>query len=253
MHKNSPALLRKQGYDVLYYFGGVMKTKTKGMWAAIGFILSIGVYYFLVQGIEWIWSSVCAKHYCMKTLSLAEFLAIEAALIGLYFVVSSLDAWKHQDKYNNAKNRIALINDLKYKIEFSFGYKICSFYNNNISRGENEKKVFRMGLERDYIIACFKAYLKDTNIIGDIRNLDRENYNVKNCLYQKDFDEVIDLAYKYIEGCNIEIKKLKVTKDDTRESYEKELTKIYKRHRNYDYYFRENLKKLNIKLNNFIE
>ncbi|QFS18898.1 hypothetical protein FHP22_15765 (plasmid) [Acinetobacter indicus] len=169
----------------------------------------------------------------------------------LYFVVSSLDDWKQQDKYNNSKNRIALLNDLQYKIEFGFGLKICAFY--ETEQTKSEKNVFRMELERDYVIDCFKAYLEDTNILKDIRNLDRDNYNIKNCLYQKDFDKVIELAYKYIQGCYNEIRTLNLTEDDTKESYQNELTKIYKRHRNYEHNFKEKLNELNRKLNNFIK
>jgi len=40
----------KKGMLCCIIFGGFMKTSTKGIIAAIGFVLSIGVYYFLVQG-----------------------------------------------------------------------------------------------------------------------------------------------------------------------------------------------------------
>ena len=220
--------------------------------SAIGLGLILTILYYYTYAYFQIWfEDLCKKNYCIEFFPIGDFIACYIAIVGLYFVVTSLDAWKQQDKYNNSKNRIALLNDLKHKIEFGFGLKICSFYETN--QGENEKKVFRMGLERDYIISSFNAYLKDTNILEDIRNLDRENHNIKNCLYQKDFDKVIDLAYKYIQGCCKEIKTLSLTEDDTKESYQNSLTQIYKRHRNHEYYFKKSLNELNDKLNKFIE
>lgn len=228
-----------------------MKLEDK-IYAAIGLTVFLTIaYYYVYSFVDLYVSELCDKYVCFEFPPYADFLAIWTAIIGLYFVVTSLDAWKKQDQYNNAKNRIALLNDLKHKIEFSFGYKICSFY--TFKKGENEIKIAKMDLERDYVIECFKAYLRDTNILEDIRKLDRENHSVKNCLYQKDFDEVIFLAYKYIQGCNKEIRILKLTKDDTKESYQNELTNIYKRHRIYEHNFKKNLNELNIKLNEFIE
>lgn len=228
-----------------------MKLEDK-IYVSIGMTVFLTIaYYYTYAFVELYVSKLCNKYVCFEFPPYADFLAVWTAIIGLYFVVTSLDSWKHQDKYNNSKNRIALLNDLKHKIEFGFGFKICAFYETNL--GENEKKILRMGLERDYVIECFKAYLEDTNILEDIRKLDRENYNVKNCLYQKDFDEVIELAYKYVGGCTNKIKILKVTEDDTKDSYQNELTQIYRRHRNYEYYFKKNLNELNSKLNKFIE
>lgn len=228
-----------------------MKLEDK-IYASIGLTVFLTIaYYYAYSFVELYVSKLCDKYVCFEFPPYADFLAVWTAIIGLYFVVTSLDAWKQQDKYNNSKNRIALLNDLKHKIEFDFGLKICSFYETN--QGENEKKVLRMGLERDYIISSFNAYLEDTNILEDVRKLDRENYYTKNCLYQNDFDKVIELAYKYIWGCCNEIRKLNLTEDDTKESYQNSLTQIYKRHRNHEYYFKKSLNELNDKLNKFIE
>lgn len=228
-----------------------MKLEDK-IYGAIGLTVFLTIaYYYVYSFVELHMSKLCDKYVCFEFPPYADFLAIWSAIIGLYFVVTSLDAWKKQDQYNNAKNRIALLNDLKYKLEFSFGYKICDFYNR--PQGENEIKVIKTNLERDYIIARFNAYLEDTNILKELRKLDRDNYYTKNCLYQNDFDKVIELAYNYVGGCYNEIKSLSLTKEETKESYQNSLEQIYRMHRNYDYQFKQNLNKLNDKLNKFIE
>lgn len=67
-------------------------------------ILVVGYYLFMV-GVskEWI-NSWCQKKYCLDLLSLGEYLSISIAAIGLVFVVQSLDGWKEQDKFFNARN-----------------------------------------------------------------------------------------------------------------------------------------------------
>ncbi|TCB55552.1 hypothetical protein [Acinetobacter terrae] len=227
-----------------------MKTKTKGILAAIGFICSIGAYYYLSLAIEWIWSDICAKHYCMKTLSLAEFLSIEAAAIGVYFVVTSLDDWKHQDKYNNAKNRIAILNQLQPMITIGFGMKLCNFY--TVRKGEIENKVTKIDTERNYVVECFNAYLQDTQIFKQIQDLDRENYYVKNCLYQEDFDVVIKHAHKFISNCCNAIHALDITENDLTQDYYHYLNRVYINNRAEEHIFKTKLADLNKKLNKVI-
>lgn len=64
----------------------------------------IGYYYFMI-GISngWI-SSLCQNVYCLDLLPLADYLAISLAMISLFFVIQSLDGWKKQDKFFNARN-----------------------------------------------------------------------------------------------------------------------------------------------------
>lgn len=228
-----------------------MSIKSKIYWSiGIGIILAI-VYYYIYSYFQIWFDDLCKKNYCIEFFPIGDFIACYIAIVGLYFVVTSLDAWKKQDKYNNAKARVAELNSLQPEITLGFGFKICSFY--DVKQKKTEKKILRFDHERDYVVACFEAYLDDTQILEKLRNLERENYNVKNCLYQDDFDKVIEQAYKYLSGCVSEIKKLSLTEDDSKKNYENILTQIYKKHRNYEYSFKTELAALNRKLNEFIE
>ncbi|WP_168379745.1 hypothetical protein [Acinetobacter cumulans] len=179
-----------------------MKTKTKGIWAAIGFICSIGAYYYLSLAIEWIWSDICAKHYCMKTLSLAEFLAIEAALIGVYFVVSSLDDWKHQDKFQTAKINLVKLHEidsilLTFKNNlYNFDECYVKYYTNSLSDNEiTETNSFKK-------YKAIKSHLKIQDKIEEC-DLDINTKSIN--LFQNDFESCISLAKKYIQEIDKEV------------------------------------------------
>ncbi|EXF56672.1 hypothetical protein J502_2241 [Acinetobacter sp. 1294596] len=157
-----------------------MKTRTKGIIAAVGFIFSIGIYYYLSLAIEWMWSDVCAKHYCMKTPTLAEFLAIEVAVIGLYFVISSLDEWKKQykftkeietmEEFTRAKQILELlVSKIHYLITECRRYDYMGMY-------EAEKE--------------FKEILKIQNVHNRIYNLRNTIFEVANNLHQKDIENL---------------------------------------------------------------
>lgn len=178
-------------------FGGFMKTSTKGIIAAIGFVLSIGVYYFLVQGIEWIWSGVCAKYYCMKTLSLAEFLSIEAALIGVYFVVSSIDDWKKEDQYQTAKKNILKLHAI---------YKKLKIYNVRLANLEKNISVLYITLDKTksrkiqhtQLFLRYQSILSELEIKKEIAEADYSITQQSKNLYQQDFNNLIGLAHDYI-------------------------------------------------------
>lgn len=182
-----------------------MKTSTKGIIASVGFICSIGIYYYLSLAIEWMWSDVCAKHYCMKTLSLAEFLAIEAALIGVYFVVSSLDDWKHQDKFQTAKINLVKLHEIN---------SIISTFKNNLSNfDECYVEYFPNSLSDNDIkeTNSFKKYkaIKNRLKIQDKIEECELDINTKNInLFQNNFESCISLAKKYIQEIDKEITKL---------------------------------------------
>jgi hypothetical protein len=67
-------------------------------------ILITGYYSFMVAVLKGWMASWCQKIYCLDFLSFGEYLSISIAIIGLVFVIKSLDGWKEQDKFLNARN-----------------------------------------------------------------------------------------------------------------------------------------------------
>ncbi|MFK8986688.1 hypothetical protein [Acinetobacter seifertii] len=182
-----------------------MKTRTKGIIAAVGFIFSIGIYYFLIQGIDWFWSDFCEQSYCMKTLSLAEFLAIEAALIGVYFVISSLDDWKHQDKYQTAKSNLVKLHEINstllvFKKKLSnFDECYVEYFPNSLSDNDiKETNSFKK----------YKAIKSLLKIQEKLEECDHDINKKSVNLFQNNFESCINLAKTYIQEIEIEISNL---------------------------------------------
>ncbi|MEG8243196.1 hypothetical protein MKS77_18735 [Acinetobacter baumannii] len=149
-----------------------MKLKHKIL-LAIGLgAFSIFIYYFLFVAVEKNSLSICATFYCLELIPIGDFIAIYISIVGLFFVVSSLNDWKVQDKYNNAKIRAAELNEISSLIN-DFSFKICAFYNYK-TIGENQSKVSIFVPADVYIRDMFRAYIEDTGILNRIRELDKK-------------------------------------------------------------------------------
>lgn len=227
-----------------------MTLKNKILCAIALGVISILLYYFLFVAVEKNSISICATFYCLELIPIGDFIAIYIAIIGLFFVVSSLNDWKIQDKYNNAKIRVAELNEISNLMR-DFSFKICAFYNHKTS-GENQSKVSVSVPNDDYVRNMFKAYIEDTGILNRISELDKRNYSSKDCLFQNDFDHVIEQGYKFINGCNRDIKEMAKTEEDTHKSYEHALDIIYKKHKNESEIFKKGLAELNRKLSQIV-
>lgn len=60
------------------------------------------LYYLSYSAAELYLGKFCKKYVCFEFLSFGEFIAIWVAIIGLYFVVTSLDGWKNQYRFEEA-------------------------------------------------------------------------------------------------------------------------------------------------------
>lgn len=227
-----------------------MTLKNKILCAIALGLISILLYYFLFVAIQKNLLGFCKEYFCLELIPIGDFIAIFISVIGLYFVVSSLNDWKIQDKYNNAKIRVAELNEIS-SLMHDFSFKICAFYNYK-TNGENQSKVSKLIPNDDYVRNMFKAYIEDTGILNRIRELDKRNFSTKDCLFQNDFDHVIEQGYKFINGCNKDIKEMAKTEEDTQESYEHTLELIYKKHRNESEIFKKGLAELNRKLSQIV-
>jgi len=82
----------------------VIKNK---IWMSIGLGVGLTIIYYYIYAYFQIWfDNLCKKNYCIEFFPIGDFIACYIAIVGLYFVVTSLDAWKHQDQYQTAKKNI---------------------------------------------------------------------------------------------------------------------------------------------------
>lgn len=162
------------------------------------FILVI-LYYFtsVLSSKSWV-SNFCANKHCLELLSLGDFLSIAVSIIGLVFVVQSLDGWKHQDRFFNAREICNLLIELKNLTEFELlliidkiEYETPPSININQQR-ESFKKVF-------FELKLFKVS----------RTIEHKIL-YSNCLYKDELKEVhkrinkkIHEMYTYTENENL--------------------------------------------------
>ena len=100
----------------MHYIGGNMKLEDK-IYGAIGLTVFLTIaYYYAYSFADLYLSKLCDKYVCFEFPPYADFLAIWSAIIGLYFVVTSLDAWKHQDQYQTAKKNIEQLYTISNKV-----------------------------------------------------------------------------------------------------------------------------------------
>ena len=149
-------------------------------------ILLLLSYYIAMVGILKGWmNNFCQRKYCLEFLSLGDYVSILIAVIGLVFVVQSLDGWKEQDKFLNARNICNHLIRFKKLCEFELILLILERRNemNQIASLDEQKKFLK------YIF--FELELFKIN-----KELGEMLYQ-SNCLYKRELQEI----YKVLNQC----------------------------------------------------
>lgn len=143
--------------------------------------------------------------YCIEFLPYGDFLAVYVAIVGLYFVVTSLDDWKHQDKFQTAKINLVKLHEinsilLKFKNSISnFDDHYVEYLKNSLSDNDiketNQFKKYK----------AIKCKLKIQEKIEECE-LDIKEKNIN--LFQNNFESCIILAKVYIQELDEEIIKI---------------------------------------------
>ena len=102
-------------------------------------------YYYFYSFVDLYLSKLCDKYVCFKFLTYSELLAIWVALIGLSFVVSSLDDWKNQYKFEKATKTIAELNNIIYLLNF-----LESRINDMIIKSKRDNFIGLSSIESDF-------------------------------------------------------------------------------------------------------
>lgn len=75
-----------------------------------------GFYSFINNGAT---INLCQNINCIPILSLPEFLSISTALLGLFWVIDSLNSWKNQDAYYNSRDINLELREFIYTCDIS--------------------------------------------------------------------------------------------------------------------------------------
>lgn len=137
-------------------------------------------YYYFYSFVDLYLSKLCDKYVCFKFLTYSELLAIWVALIGLSFVVSSLDDWKNQYKFEKATKTIAELNNTIYLLNF-----LESRINDMIIKSKRDNFIGLSSIESD-----FKEQVSKEDIYSRLSHLEEIINYEKNNLHQKKFEDL---------------------------------------------------------------
>ncbi len=188
--------------------GGIMKLEDK-IYGAIGLTIFLTIaYYYAYSFVELYLSKLCDKYVCFEFPPYADFLAIWSAIIGLYFVVTSLDAWKHQDQYQTAKQNIKLLHTVSEKL-LSFNVKISNVRDFNkevlFLKTQRNKEIIKTQL-----FSRYESLMENLGIIQLVNDTDYKITQMEKGLYQNEFNTIINIAHSYVTNIDSEIKKKNV-------------------------------------------
>lgn len=157
-----------------------MKLEDKICFSIVSTVFLTIAYYYFYSFVDLYLSRLCDKYVCFKFLTYSELLAIWVALIGLYFVVSSLDEWKNQYKFEKATKTIAEFNNIIYILNF-----LESRINNIIIRSKRDNYIGLSFIESD-----FEEQISKENIYLKLSNLEEIINYEKNNLHQEKFENL---------------------------------------------------------------
>lgn len=225
--------------------GGFMKLEDK-IYFSIGltFFLTIS-YYYLYSFIELYISEFCNKYICFKFPTYAELLAIWVAIIALYFVVSSLDEWKNQYKFeksmktiNKFNNTIYILNFLENRINYMIInskkndlmdlFSIESDFNEQVLKEDIYLKIFELeeiinheknNLHQDKFEKLFNKFnMLVINTLSDVAES-----HLSESAYGSDYfaDHNVNRRKKAVENIENILKKLRLESKKIQEEYRK--------------------------------
>lgn len=147
------------------------------------FIVGIGIYYFIYVLLQKInIDEICKNEiYCIK-LEFADYLAILVAIIGLIYVIKSIDSWKNEYKFQTAILTMKSFDEIIYLTDFLTlrvhklinDAKASDFY--NLDQFESE----------------FFEKIEHQEFQEKILKLKEKIFNEKNNLHQEDFEKLIE-------------------------------------------------------------
>lgn len=216
-------------------------------------VFIIIAYYYIYSFVELASNNLCKKYICFEFPSLAEVLAIYVAIIGLYFVVTSLDAWKKQHKFNNTIEAMKDINIFKKDL-------IHYIKNLNSILDIKEDPSSKSNLE-----AIKKKYNKlsiEAGFTDRFNELEKSIFIDKVILpeHEKDIKKILALLDKVIRETSYQIFLIKQEENDTSfnhlklridKMYEKEVLTIIKVHTDYLKIMQTGINKISRELNDF--
>lgn len=153
------------------------------------------IYYFAYSFVELNLSKWCKTNICIEFPSYADALAIWVAIIGLYFIVTSLEEWKGQYKFEKALQTFKKVKELSYGLDKLLGDTWVLI---------NESR--RIGCSHAY--ENYQEKLKSDNLGVKIYLLRLDVFEERNHYKQECFERIIDLINSFESNFTGELRDL---------------------------------------------
>lgn len=235
-----------------------MKIRNKIYWS-VGLLLpGTGLYYLTYVSVDKLFSKWCKTNYCFEFPPYADTLAIYVAVVGLYFVVTSLNEWKTQEKYFKSRANFEILSEmcavLKNIDEDLLNLKMTDF-----SKHNKNDLLFMMSFSQGSLNNYLNDQLKFTHdkVKRKSSTLEQEKeaiVNKSNGLLQEDINKIFSAYSEIILNASIQLNTRIEKKDnDSMEDYQQELDSLYTTfHHDIDN-LSIKLKKLEKDLNDFLD
>ena len=188
-------------YDVVHKFGGCMNIRNK-IYISVGLVLPVTLIYYLTYvSVDKLFSKWCKTNYCFEFPPYADTLAIYVAIVGLYFVVHSLDAWKHQDQYQTAKQNIKRLHEIADELK-NYNVKLSNLNERYIMLDYTSST---REFKNTDLYLKYKDWIEKNGIKNIISDADHKITQQEVNLYQEDFNKLIKICHDYIHDIDQKI------------------------------------------------
>lgn len=150
------------------------------------FLILASIFYYLFYSLisNGYTVNYCQNINCIEILSLAEFLSISTALLGLFWVIDSLNSWKDQDAYYNSRDINLELKKFIYTCDNSIITEIMKL---------------PKSMTFDEMSSNLKRILPASGIGSPISNLCHK-IEYENICYREEFKELSKLVNKIISS-----------------------------------------------------
>lgn len=210
------------------------------IYGSIGLTVFLTIaYYYVYSFIDLYMSKLCKKYVCFEFPPYADVLAVWVAIVGLYFVVTSLDAWKHQDQFNAAREIYKNIEETNDKL-LNIQMLLCTHRQTHNYKDIDPKSDLAIDIKK-----IFKDEFKKSNIFELSNKTDLDLYTTIT-LFQDDLSKINKLLRRIIFGIYSDIESLELRSAN-------DFEQIYIKHRNNISLMDNKLRVVNSKLKDYIQ
>lgn len=235
-----------------------MKIRNKIYWS-VGLVLpGTGLYYLTFVSVDKLFSKWCKTNYCFEFPPYADTLAIYVAVVGLYFVVTSLNEWKTQEKYFKSRVNFVILSEMCAVLK-NIDEDLLNLKMTDLSKYNKSDLLFMMGFSQGSLNNYLNDQLKFTHdkVKRKSSTLEQEKEAIvdkSNGLLQEDINKIFSAYSEIILKASIQLNTRIEKKDnDSMEDYQQELDSLYTTfHHDIDN-LSIKLKKLEKDLNDFLD